>query len=196
MHTPKGDHVWGWDTDGKKPERILPASVVDGINTMLNSVAENGTGRRALIDGVKIGGKTGTTNAYRDAWFMGFSGNFVGGIWMGNDDYMPTRRLTGGSLPAMTWQKVMAYAHQGVEIKPLPGVKSAPPPAIDAQRVATGPNFIEAPRPVTLSQRTSDRLLRLEKTLRDTAAARPSSGLGSRKTTVASDAEKRDPRPQ
>jgi len=196
MHTPKGEHVWGWETDGKKPERILPAPVVDGINTMLNSVAENGTGRRALIDGVKIGGKTGTTNAYRDAWFMGFSGNFVGGIWMGNDDYMPTRRMTGGSLPAMTWHKVMAYAHQGVEIKPLPGVKSAPPPAVDAQRVATGPNFIEAPRPVTLSQRTSDRLLRLEKTLRDTGAARSSSKLESRKTTVASDAENRDPRPQ
>src|SRR6185312_14273250 len=106
------------------------------------------------IEGVKIGGKTGTTNAYRDAWFMGFSGNFVGGIWMGNDDYTPTRRMTGGSLPAMTWHKVMAYAHQGVEIKPLPGLKGQPAPALDDQRVAANPSFSETPRPITLSQRT------------------------------------------
>jgi penicillin-binding protein 1A len=106
---------------------------------------------------------------------MGFSGNFAAGIWMGNDDYTPTRRMTGGSLPAMTWQKVMAYAHQGVEIKPIPGLKGAPAPKLEEPRVASGPNFNESVRPVTLSQRTSDRLRRLEKTLRATGSARSSS---------------------
>ena len=93
---------------------------------MMNKVVENGTGKRARLDGIKVAGKTGTTNAYRDAWFMGYTGNFVGGVWMGNDDYQSTNRMTGGTLPAMTWQEIMAYAHQGIELKPLPGI-AAPP---------------------------------------------------------------------
>ena len=92
------------------------------MNTMLNSVAENGTGKRALLPGIKVAGKTGTTNSYRDAWFMGFTGNIVAGVWYGNDDYKPTNKMTGGTLPAMTWQQVMAFAHQDLEIRPIPGV--------------------------------------------------------------------------
>ena len=79
-----------------------PKSPHDMIN-MMNSVVENGTGRRARLDGIAAAGKTGTTNAYRDAWFMGYTGNFVCGVWFGNDDYSSTNRMTGGSLPAMTW---------------------------------------------------------------------------------------------
>ena len=97
------------------------------MNGMLNSVVENGTGKRAQLPGIKVGGKTGTTNSYRDAWFMGFTGNFVGGVWYGNDDYRPLNKMTGGTLPAMTWNQVMAFAHQGVDIKPIPGVAPFPP---------------------------------------------------------------------
>jgi penicillin-binding protein 1A len=101
---------------------------------------------------------------------MGYTGNFVCGIWLGNDDYTPTRNMTGGTLPALTWHKVMAYAHQGVEIKPLIGLKGTPAPRLeDAPQVATGPKFIESPRPMTLPQRTSERLMRLEKIMRDAA---------------------------
>ncbi len=167
MRTPQGQIVWRHDVDGPQRQRILPVNVIEGMNTMLNSVTENGTARRALIEGVKVAGKTGTTNSYRDAWFMGFSGNFVCGIWLGNDDYTPTRNMTGGSLPAMTWQKVMAYAHQGVETKPIPGLKGEPAPKLEEAKSSAAPSFIESPRPITLSQRTSERLLRLEKLLRD-----------------------------
>jgi penicillin-binding protein 1A len=177
MRTPGGDVVWRFDRDGKKPVRVLPPQVVSDIVMMMNSVVENGTGRRAQLDGIKVAGKTGTTNSFRDAWFMGYTGNFVCGVWFGNDDYTSTRNLTGGSLPAMTWHKVMAYAHQGVEIKPLPGLKGQPAPKLEEPSVAAVSNFGETPRPVTLSQRTSDRLLRLEKVFRDTSGNSRSSTL-------------------
>src|ERR1700674_2536148 len=89
---------------------------------MMSKVLEDGTAKRAILDGIKAAGKTGTTNAYRDAWFLGYTGNFICGVWFGNDDYASTNRMTGGSLPAMTWHAIMDYAHQGIELKQLPGV--------------------------------------------------------------------------
>ena len=174
IKTPLGEVVWTWAKDGGKPVRILPASAVADMNIMLHNAVENGTGRRARIDGVHVAGKTGTTNAWRDGWFMGYSGTFVAGIWMGNDDYSPTRRMTGGSLPAMTWQKVMSYAHQGVEPKQIPGLINAPVPRVEEPKVAaTDSEFPTAKRPITLSPRAAERLLRIEKLLRDAAPAVP-----------------------
>src|SRR5581483_5138659 len=103
VRTGDGQVVWRFDRDGPKPHRALPESVAKDMNFMMNKVVEEGTGRRAILDGIKAAGKTGTTNAYRDAWFMGFTGNYVCGIWMGNDNYEPTKKMTGGSLPAQTW---------------------------------------------------------------------------------------------
>ncbi len=114
---------------------------------MMNNAVENGTGRRAQLDGIKTAGKTGTTSAWRDAWFMGYTGNFVCGIWLGNDDYTPTRNMTGGTLPAMTWHKVMAYAHQGVEIKPLIGLKGTPAPRLEEPKVAVRPELHRSAAP-------------------------------------------------
>jgi len=85
------------------PERALATGVVSDMNFMLSKVPETGTGRRAALEGIKSAGKTGTTNAYRDAWYGGYTGNFVSAVWFGNDNYAPTARMTGGSLPAMAW---------------------------------------------------------------------------------------------
>jgi len=90
---------------------------------MLVQVPEIGTARRAALPGIRSAGKTGTTQAYRDAWYVGFTGTYTAAVWMGNDDFTSTRNMTGGSLPAMTWQRLMAYAHQNIEIKPIPGIE-------------------------------------------------------------------------
>ncbi|MGB7433665.1 MAG: penicillin-binding protein 1A [Ahrensia sp.] len=103
-------------------DRVLDSQVAAYMNQMLVNVTEWGTARRAALPGIKAAGKTGTTQAYRDAWFVGYTGNFTAAIWYGNDNYAPTNRLTGGRLPAETWQRIMSFAHQGIELKPLHGV--------------------------------------------------------------------------
>ena len=145
VRTGDGKPVWRYDRDGPKPKRVLPEHVAADMIKMMNSVVENGTGRRARLDGIAAAGKTGTTNAYRDAWFMGYTGNFVCGVWFGNDDYTSTNRMTGGSLPAMTWHSIMEYAHQGIEIKQLPGV--AVPPARPEPAIAEVKSKSDAPPP-------------------------------------------------
>jgi penicillin-binding protein 1A len=114
-----GELIWRWDRDGNKPVQVIPPQVAVDMVGMMTKVVEEGTARRAILDGIRAAGKTGTTNAYRDAWFVGYTGNFVCGVWFGNDDYRVMNQMTGGSLPAQTWHEIMAYAHQGIELKPI-----------------------------------------------------------------------------
>jgi penicillin-binding protein 1A len=164
-----GEVVWRFDRDGKKPEQVLRPQVAIDMNVIMNKVVEEGTGRRAILDGVKAAGKTGTTNAYRDAWFVGYTGNYVCGVWFGNDDYAPTNRMTGGSLPAMTWRQIMAYAHQGIEVKNIPGVPAGPTPA--APQVAAAAVTEATPRPTMLTKRSIDVLLRVERMMENATRA-------------------------
>ena len=144
----------------RKPVAVLRPQVAMDMNMILNKAVEEGTGRRAIVDGVKAAGKTGTTNAYRDAWFVGYTGNYVAGVWAGNDDYGPTNRMTGGSLPAMIWKQIMSYAHQGIEIKPIPGVAPGPTPPVPPVPVAdANASAGEALRPTVLTRRAIDVLL-------------------------------------
>ena len=169
VRTGTGDLVWRFDRDGPKPRQVMPPSVAGDMIKMMNSVVENGTGRRARLDDTAAAGKTGTTNAYRDAWFVGYTGNFVCGVWVGNDDYQVMNRMTGGSVPAMTWHKIMAYAHQGIELKQLPGV---PAPQIRQQpavaEVKSKSNEPQPPpRPALLTKRGADVLVRVERMMDD-----------------------------
>jgi penicillin-binding protein 1A len=166
VRTGDGNLIWRFDRDGPKPHRALPAGVAADMIKMMNSVVENGTARRARLDGIVSAGKTGTTNNYRDAWFMGYTGNFVCGVWFGNDDYSPTNRMTGGALPAMTWHAIMDYAHQGIELKQLPGV---PVPAVRPEaKVASGKATEQpSPRPTILSKRGAEILVRVERMMDD-----------------------------
>jgi penicillin-binding protein 1A len=169
-----GDLVWRFDRDGKKPVQAIPPQVATDMNEMMSHVVYEGTARRAIIDGVPAAGKTGTTNAFRDAWFVGFTGNFTAGVWFGNDDYSSTNRMTGGSLPAMTWRAIMVAAHQGVEIKDIPGVtlgKRAPTAATAANAALPGVNEGTAGPPPVLTKRGADILVRVEKLLDEAAKA-------------------------
>ncbi len=183
--------IWRFDRDGPKPNRALPDRVAADMIKMMNSVVENGTGRRARLDGITAAGKTGTTNAYRDAWFMGYTGNFVCGVWFGNDDYQSTNRMTGGALPAMTWHNIMDYAHQGIEIKQLPGIPV--PPARQGPAVAEVKSKSGAPppRPTVLTKQGADILVRVERMMDDANRA-----MGPLRPTVSSNKKKQAEAPQ
>ncbi|MCP3370384.1 transglycosylase domain-containing protein [Bradyrhizobium cajani] len=173
VRTGAGDLVWRWDRDGPKPRQAIPASVAADMAGMMSHVVSEGTARRAALDGIPTAGKTGTTNAYRDAWFVGYTGNFTCAVWYGNDDYSPTNRMTGGSLPAQTWHDIMLAAHQGVEVREIPGIgmgQKLPPQPMAAQANAA-PKVLETkpgPPPV-LTKRGADILVRVEKLLDDAA---------------------------
>ncbi|MGI9402763.1 MAG: transglycosylase domain-containing protein, partial [Rhizobiaceae bacterium] len=108
----QGNVLYDYREDKTEPVRVLEERTVASMNRMMVQIPEWGTARRAALEGIRAAGKTGTTSAYRDAWFVGYTGNYVAAVWYGNDDYTSTNRMTGGSVPAMTWQKFMTYAHQ------------------------------------------------------------------------------------
>jgi penicillin-binding protein 1A len=120
-----------WDTDGhivyrragSGPGRVIAPELVGAMNAMLAGVIASGTGRSAALPR-PAAGKTGTTQEYRDAWFIGYTADLVAGVWFGNDDNTPMRRVTGGTLPAAAWRNFMLAATRGMPVRPLP---SGPP---------------------------------------------------------------------
>ncbi|PWE58163.1 penicillin-binding protein [Metarhizobium album] len=120
-----GRILYDFDRDEPPPHRVLSEQATASMNYMLSQIPVSGTARKAALDGgIVTAGKTGTTQAYRDAWFVGFTGNYTCAVWFGNDDYTSTNNMTGGSLPAMTFKRLMDYAHQGIELKAIPGIEN------------------------------------------------------------------------
>ena len=85
------------------------------MNTMMQETLLSGTAHKAELPGWMAAGKTGTSQDFRDAWFIGYTANLVTGVWLGNDDNSPTKKATGGGLPVEVWTRFMRAAHQGVD---------------------------------------------------------------------------------
>ncbi|MEM8744422.1 MAG: PBP1A family penicillin-binding protein [Pseudomonadota bacterium] len=123
------------ERDEPKPRRLFERTKIEQLNSMLALVVSSGTARRAQLPFTHAVGKTGTSSAWRDGWFMGFTGQYVAGTWFGNDDYSPTAKVTGGNLPAMAWKEFMSFAHATYNIPQIPGLPPHPSQIAEQQRL-------------------------------------------------------------
>jgi len=131
--------------------RIIEARYVGMMNAMMAETLTIGTAHKAALPGWPAAGKTGTSQDFRDAWFIGYTGHLVTGVWLGNDDGSPTKKVTGGSMPVEIWSHFMRDAHQGVPVASLPGSSGgglfsglfgnqpSPPAPAPVQPTATAP---------------------------------------------------------
>lgn len=103
-----------YEYPAEQQQRIITEQVLGMMNAMLRRTVEDGTAKRAKFGNWPAAGKTGTSQSSRDAWFIGYTANLTTGVWFGNDDGKPTKKVTGGGLPAMAWKTFMTAAHKGV----------------------------------------------------------------------------------
>ncbi len=115
-----------------KSDPAIPRASVAAMNDMLEAAVASGTAKKAALPGQVVAGKTGTSQDYRDAWFIGYTSYLTGGVWVGNDDGRTMNRVKGGSLPAEIWHDVMLAAHTGKVPQSLPDADTAQPPPAPA----------------------------------------------------------------
>ncbi|MBN8920438.1 MAG: PBP1A family penicillin-binding protein [Rhizobiales bacterium] len=147
--------------------RVIDARYVAMMNAMMQETLLTGTARKAELPNWPAAGKTGTSQDFRDAWFVGYTGHLVTGVWLGNDDATPTRKTTGGGLPVEIWSRFMKVAHQGAQPVPLPGVTGRqpnlpPPPPADVVASAPMPQMDDSGR-----QTANDGSMTLDRWLMD-----------------------------
>jgi penicillin-binding protein 1A len=119
IRTPNGDVLF--ERTGSGLGKVASIESVAMMNHMLQAAVDSGTATKAAIAGWQVAGKTGTSQDYRDAWFLGYTANLTAGVWVGNDSNAPMKRVFGGTLPAAIWQGFMTKAHAGVPVAQLPG---------------------------------------------------------------------------
>jgi len=124
IRTKDGRQLYAWKQE--RGNLVVDPRNVAMMNTMMRETLLSGTARKAEIPGWMAAGKTGTSQDFRDAWFVGYTANLVTGVWLGNDDNSPTRKATGGGLPVDIWSRVMRRAHEGVAVVNLPSVPTDP----------------------------------------------------------------------
>jgi 1A family penicillin-binding protein len=129
----KGDDGFALGSDRDTAIRVMDEHAAGYLVYMLNQVVQDGTGARAILGDRPAAGKTGTTQAARDAWFIGFTGDYVTGVWMGYDDNTPLTGVTGGGLPAEIWREVMMRIHEGLPPSPLPMIVPPEPEYVIGQ---------------------------------------------------------------
>ena len=125
-------------TGGGIGERVITEAAARELIYMMEKVVSEGTGGRAALPGWQVAGKTGTTQAARDAWFIGFTADYVAGVWMGYDDNTPLTGVTGSGLPAEIWHEAMVRVHEGLTPSPLPAFVPKPKPKPQPKRKNPG----------------------------------------------------------
>ena len=130
-------------------ERVIGKKSAKALTYMMYEVIQSGTGQRAKIEGIETAGKTGTTQAARDAWFIGFTSDFVVGVWMGYDDNTPLKGVTGGSIPADIWRETMIAITNQSAPGPLPMLRGPSqtsvqlPPIGSSQETTSGTTILD-----------------------------------------------------
>ncbi|MER8513920.1 penicillin-binding protein [Mesorhizobium sp. M1060] len=143
-----------YDDNGGSAPRVVKQNIVGMMNSMMTGTVEIGTARKAAFAWPSAG-KTGTSQNSRDAWFVGYTANLTTGVWFGNDDGTPMKKVTGGALPAQAWHEFMVAAHEGVPVRPLPGTwKSMPPDTIVPDDIPSVDNNQAAPLPAVAVSRS------------------------------------------
>jgi len=138
IKTVDGKTLYSRSGDGKG--RVVERRHVGEMNVMMAETLNTGTGRKARLDsGRPAGGKTGTSQDFRDAWFIGYTGNLTTAVWFGNDDNSPTKKASGSGLPATVWKEVMDAAHEGLPVADLPGVPDIPVAVAAPAKPGPGP---------------------------------------------------------
>src|SRR5690606_13437410 len=175
IYTASGELVYSRERDEPPTPQVISREVVEQMNQMLFKVVEEGTGQRAKLDFTHVAGKTGTSTGPKDVWFVGFTGKYVGGVWIGRDDNRPmSGGTTGGQWAAPIWQQFMSVAHTDMNIPTIPGLSPHPIQVAEQQRVAAMQrNKVAASEPAAgprsqslMSERTRKVLERIVKSLR------------------------------
>jgi len=115
--------------DGSRAKRVMSPDHAAALTALMVETVASGTGKAARLEERPDAGKTGTTESFRDAWFVGFTADLVCGVWLGNDNNAPMRRVTGGTLPAEMFHAFMEDAEQGLPSRPLTSLPATLPPA-------------------------------------------------------------------
>ncbi len=180
----KGELVYSRERDEPEAPRVIEARVAEQMNQMMQAVVTEGTGRRAILDFTHSAGKTGTSSSWRDAWFVGFTGALVTGVWVGHDDFRPMwlngNGVTGGTLPTTAWHAFMSVAHTSKNIPTIPGLTPHPALIAEQQRLAelkrTDPGLAQAQivqatqkRSTVMPDQTREALQKLAETMRRAA---------------------------
>ncbi|MEM6323257.1 MAG: PBP1A family penicillin-binding protein [Pseudomonadota bacterium] len=149
------------DQGGGIGERVISEDAARQLVYMMHQVVTRGTGQRAQVPGWPAAGKTGTTQAARDAWFVGFTADYVAGVWMGYDDNTPLQDVTGGGLPAEIFGEMMRRVHNGQSPRPLPMITPEMlAPRYAEPEFAPNPNGWNNGRPRTIFERIFGQPLR------------------------------------
>ncbi len=142
----RGELVYSRERDEAPAEQVVEPRVAEMINQMLEKVVTDGTGKAAALEFTNAAGKTGTSTGPNDVWFVGFTGKYVGVVWLGNDDNRPmVSGTTGGGKAAPIWHAFMSVAHTSMDIPNIPGLKPHPTQIAEQERIAqlkqSDPNF-------------------------------------------------------